>query len=213
MKRAAFVLVFCTIIVACETESVQSEPISSRTQSIPEQVETDLFDVFSKDWSKLADTVNYFNKNLLLKGRSEGYGPDSVWYELALRTSKATLAAEFYIEDSLWFRAQGMLYPLRVELEAYSTLVSVQQDIVDSIAFSVNDITVNAPHGFATVEGSTAQLYYHNEKVGYVDIEQFENDDYSTGKYLVVHYDGDNRSFSYYDNGFIEMTEILNEWL
>lgn len=157
-------------------------------------------DILSKDWTSLSDTLSYFDSTMLSKGKFKGRGPDGVYYDLNLRLIPH-LKASFRIEDSTWAEVEGKTIPFEMKLSALGAEMVIKKEKKDSISLSVAKIKVTAPSGFLSVSGKTSSLFYEGQSAGYLTREDFENTDYSTGTYIIIHYYNDNRTFAIYDGG------------
>lgn len=208
MRRPYIIFVF--IIVLCLSSCGKQEagplPQPVRELSIPEKVEKEMMDVLSKDWKSLSDTLAYFDSTMLSKGITKGKAPDGVYYELSVK-SKGDMGfeADFKVADSIWMAANGQLVPLSLSLKACNTEIVVSNEKKDSISLSVSNVKVIAPMCFLIENDHQAPLLYKEQRVGYLTREMFENTDYSTGLYIVVHYYGDPRTFAIYDNGLCSL--------
>ena len=199
-------LIFVSIIVLCLSSCGKQEagpsPQPERELSIPEKVEKEMMDVLSKDWKSLSDTLVYFESTMLSKGMTKGKAPDGVYYELSVKSKgEMGFEADFKVEDSIWVAVNGQLVPLSLHLKACDTEIVLSNEKKDSISLSVSSVKVIAPMCFLIEENHQAPLLYKEQRVGYLTREGFENTDYSTGTYIVVHYYGDPRTFAIYDNG------------
>ena len=184
-------------------------PQPERELSIPEKVEKEITDVLSKDWKSLSDTLAYFDSTMLSKGKTKGKAPDGVYYELSVEPKKNLgFEADFKVADSIRVAVNGQLIPLSLSLKACDTEMAVNSERMDSIGLSVSNVKVIAPMYFLIGENHQAPLIYKEQRVGYLTREMFENTDYSTGTYIVVHYYGDPRTFALYDNGLCSLFEM-----
>lgn len=208
MKRPQ--LIFLSILVLCLSSCGKQEagplPQPERELSIPEKVEKEMMDVLSKDWKSLSDTLAYFESTMLSKGMTKGKAPGGVYYELSVKSKgEMGLEADFKVADSTWAVVNGQLVPLSLSLKACDTDIAISNEKKDSISLSVSDVKVIAPICFLTDKDHQAPLLYKEQRVGYLTREMFENTDYSTGTYIVVHYYGDPRTFAIYDNGLCSL--------
>ena len=208
MKRSylifASILFFC--LLSCSRQDAGLSPLPERELSTPEKVEKEIMDVLSKDWKSLSDTIAYFDSTMLSKGKMKGTAPDGVYYELSAKSKgKLGFEADFKVADSIWAAVNGQLEPLSLSLRACDTEIMVSNENKDSISLSVPDVKVIAPMSFLIEENHQAPLLYREQRVGYLTREMFENTDYSTGTYIVVHYYGDPRTFAIYDNGLCSL--------
>lgn len=203
-------LIFLSILVLCLLSCGKQEagplPQPERELSIPEKVEKEMMDVLSKDWKSLSDTLAYFDSTMLSKGITKGKAPDGVYYELSVK-SKGDMGfeADFKVADSTWAVVNGQLVPLSLSLKACNTEIVVSNEKKDSISLSVSNVKVIAQMCFLIENDHQAPLLYKEQRVGYLTREMFENTDYSTGLYIVVHYYGDPRTFAIYDNGLCSL--------
>lgn len=209
MKRPVLIIaaVLLSVTFACNKHRELPSPTPERELSIPEKVEKELTDFLAKDWKSLADTLHYFDSTMLSKGRLKGTGPDGVYYELDIRT-QPHLKASFEIEDSTWVTVEGKISPLEVKLIALESEISIKKEESDSVSLSVSKIKVTAPETFFSNTEHKASLFYEDRRVGYLTREEFENTDYSTGIYIIVHYYNDPRSFAIYDKGLTGLLEL-----
>lgn len=202
MKRAHSIIpaVILLLAAACGKQEEQNTPVPERELSIPEKVEGEIMDVLSRDWKSLSDTLNYFDSTMLSKGRYKGKAPDGIYYELDIRIIPE-LEATFKVEDSTWVAVSGRISPLELKMTACETEMAIKKERNDSTGLSVSDIYAIVPGDFLTADRRQASLLYKDRRVGYLTREEFENTDYSTGMYLVVHYYNDPRTFAFYDSG------------
>lgn len=173
-------------------------PETPRELSIPEKVEADLLEIASHDWLSLKDTLVYFNNNFIKNGKTKGYGPDKVYYEL--NTSKTTkgVKMEFIVQDSVFVTAHGYIDPVSLQANAFNTDFTLETAESDSLSIKANTINVIAPRSFGSDPDATASLLFEGERVGYLTRETFENEDYTTSSHIVVHYYNDTRTFAFY---------------
>lgn len=208
MRRPYIIFVFILVLClsSCSKQEAGPLPQPERELSIPEKVEKEMMDVLSKDWKSLSDTLAYFDSTMLSKGITKGKAPDGVYYELSVK-SKGDMGfeADFKVADSIWMAANGQLVPLSLSLKACNTEIVVSNEKKDSISLSVSNVKVIAPMCFLIENDHQAPLLYKEQRVGYLTREMFENTDYSTGLYIVVHYYGDPRTFAIYDNGLCSL--------
>lgn len=192
--------ILCLSILACRKEDELPAPQPQRELSVPEKVEREVVAVLSKDWQSLSDTLDYFNRTMLLKGKTRGTGPDGVYYELKTRITPE-FRMTFTIEDYTWLELRGKLIPTDLKFSACAVQIGIRTTQNDTTSFSACDIEVLSPKDFLTSREHQAPLLYQGERVGYMTRETFENLDYSTGTYIVIHYYDDPRTFAIYDNG------------
>lgn len=196
------------LVFSCTKGTDAPSPRPERELSMPEKVETELMEVLSYDWKALFDTLSYFNSTMLSKGEFKGKGPDGVYYELRVTAGDTSgLRADFIVEDSTWVTINGRIDPLEISLHAHETEIAIEKESRDSTSLRLSRIKAVCPDLFFLVDNRQAVLLYEGRRVGFITREEFENTDYSTGTYLVVHYDDDPRTFALYDNGF---TDLLN---
>lgn len=194
---------------SCNKGANQPAPPPERELSVPEKVEKELTDLLSKDWTSLADTLSYFDSTLLSKGRFKGKGPDGIYYELRITANAISeIKADFRIEDSSWVAVTGKAIPLGISLYAFETTLALKAQTQDSTSLSVSKVKAVAPNSFFSEPGHRAALFYEGLSVGFITREEFENTDYTTGTYLVIHYYDDPRTFALYDNGFAKLLKI-----
>lgn len=208
MKRSSVILLPLLVLLtaACNKEQALPAPHPERELSVPEKVEKEISDVLSRDWKRLSDTLEYFNSTMLAKGKTKGIAPDGVYYEFNVKLDDFSgLSADFKVEDSTWVSMSGKMIPLQVKLRACDTDLSIKDEKKDSLSLSVSDVKVIAPTGFVFKNNQKAPLLYKEERVGYLTREEFENPDYSTGTYIVIHYYNDPRTFALYDNGLYDL--------
>lgn len=207
MKRLSLIsatLVLLTVFACRKQEPPPPGP--ERELSVPEKVEKEMTDVVSKDWKSLTDTLNYFNSNMLLKGRIKGTAPDGVYYEMDMNLAPSdSISISFKIQDSLWVKVSGSMNPVILTLTALGTDMVIKEEQADSCSLSVSNLTVIAPINFLLKNEHTASLAYKGERVGWLTREIFENPDYSTGTYVVIHYFNDPRTFALFDNGLEQL--------
>lgn len=192
--------ILCLSILACRKEDELPAPQPQRELSVPEKVEREVVAVLSKDWQSLSDTLDYFNRTMLLKGKTRGTGPDGVYYELKTRITPE-FRMTFTIEDYTWLELRGKLIPTDLKFSACAVEMGIRAAQNDTTSLSVCDIEVLVPKEFLTNVDKCSPLLYQGERVGYLTREKFENIDYSTGTYMVIHYYNDPRTFAIYDNG------------
>lgn len=205
MKKAVLIFFLFFACLACNKQEGQPVPRPEREPSMPEKVEKEMREVLGKDWKSLSDTVQYFNTNLLRKGKTRGKGPDKVYYELDFRMlSINEFESVFTVEDSIMAAVNGKLKPTQLSLTALNTVLDMNKEKKDSIGVAVSNVKVIAPLRFFLDKDHRAALLFEGERVGWLTREDFENTDYSTGTYIVIHYYGDNRSFALFDNGLGE---------
>lgn len=203
MKRLTLISAVLLLFAApaCNKQE-QGIPEPERELSTAEKVEKEILDIASKPWKSLADTLNYFNSTMLSKGRVKGIAPDGVYYELETSIrSVSGLEASFKVRDSVWASIRGNLSPAELELDACESEITIKQEKDDSCSLSASNVKVIAPLLFFLKKGHRSALIYKNERVGWLTREEFENTDYSTGTYIVIHYYNDPRSFAIFDNG------------
>lgn len=208
MKRPVSILLSILILIpSCNKEQALPEPHPERELSVPEKVEKEMMDVLSRDWKSLSDTLDYFRTTMLDKGKTRGVAPDGVYYEFNVKIDDVSsgLTADFKVEDSTWVSMSGKMIPLQVKLRACDTDLSIKDEQKDSLSLSVSDIKVISPADFLFKTDHEASLLYKEERVGYLTREEFENPDYSTGTYIVIHYYNDPRTFALYDNGLYDL--------
>jgi len=188
------------ILASCDRADDPSEnPV--REKELPEKVESELLEIASKPWKPVLDTVRYFNTNLLLKSKTKGFGPDSVYYELKTELQKdRSVNMKLFVEDSCFVSAHGSISPLEMSVSALNTDFTIRKTSADSTSIIIDNIEVIAPNDIIINKNATTPLLYQGSRVGYLTREDFENEDYSTGTYFVVHYYGDQRTFAFYDN-------------
>lgn len=208
MRRPYLIIV--SILVLCLSSCVKQDagpsPQPERELSIPEKVEKEMVDVLSKDWKSLSDTLAYFDSTMLSKGMTKGKAPDGVYYELRVESKwDMGFEADFKVADSTWAVVNGQFVPLSLRLKACDTEIAVSNEKKDSISLSVPDVKVIAPIYFLIENDHQAPLLYKEQRVGFLTREMFENTDYSTGTYIVVHYYGDSRTLAIYDNGLCDL--------
>lgn len=211
MKRPypiiASILVLC--LSSCDKQGVGPSPQPERELSIPEKVEKEITDVLSKDWKSLSDTLAYFDSTMLSKGKTKGIAPDGIYYELsAAPKGDSGFEVDFKVADSIWATVNGQFIPLSLSLIACDTEMTISNEKKDSTGLSVSDVKVIAPMSFLIEENHQAPMLYKEQRVGYLTREMFENTDYSTGTYIVVHYYGDPRTFAIYDNGLCSLLKM-----
>lgn len=208
MRRALAVIpsIIILLVLSCSKELGNPVPPPERELSVPEKVEKELMDVLSKDWKSLSDTFEYFYSSMLSKGICKGKAPDGVFYELDIKGKDGpALKAEFKIEDSTWAAVNGYIRPLEIKLLALDTEIAIKKEPRDSSSLTVSKIKVITPLCFLFDDRHQAPLLYEGRRVGYLTRDEFENTDYSTGTYIVVHYYNDPRTFSIYDKGFAKL--------
>lgn len=208
MKRPVLIIaaVLLSVTFACNKHRELPSP-PERELSVPEKVEKELTDVLAKDWKSLADTLHYFDSTMLSKGSFKGTGPDGVYYELDIRT-RPSLKASFEVEDSTFIAMEGKMRPMELKVTAIGTEIGIKKEEKDSVSLSVSKIKVTAPETFLSSTEHKASLFYENRRVGYLTREEFENTDYSTGAYIVIHYYNDHRTFAIYDNGLASLLKM-----
>lgn len=209
MKRSSVILLPLLILLtaACNKEQATPAPHPERELSVPEKVEKGITDVLSRDWKSLSDTLDYFGSTMLAKGKTKGIAPDGVYYEFNVKIDDVSsgLTADFKVEDSTWVSMSGKMIPLQVKLRACDTDLSIKDEQKDSLSLSVSDIKVISPADFLFKTDHEASLLYKEERVGYLTRETFENPDYSTGTYIVIHYYNDPRTFALSNNGLFDL--------
>lgn len=207
MKRQVSILLSILILLpACNKEQALPEPHPERELSVPEKVEKEMMDVLSRDWKSLSDTLDYFRTTMLDKGKTRGVAPDGVYYEFNVKIDALSkLNAIFKVEDSTWVSMNGKMIPFQIKLRACDADFSIKEEEADSLSLSVSDVKVIAPADFVFKTENKAPLLYKEERVGYLTREEFENPDYSTGTYIVIHYYNDPRTFALYDNGLYDL--------
>lgn len=207
MKNTSIFALSAILIIffsSCEKLQDDPTPSPSRTPTLPEIVETELSDILTRNWTQLADTLEYFNTNLLSKGKFKGKGPDGVYYELDVDLGIVSKTkAKFIVKDSVWASYTGRLVPLDITVNACNTELCIKYTN-DSTTISVDNVSARVPLTFITEEGQTSPLLYKDARVGYLTMEEFENPDYDTAKSLVLHYYNDTRTFSFYDTGLVD---------
>lgn len=177
---------------------------------MPEKVEKEIVEILSKDWKSLSDTLAYFCSTLLPKGEFKGKGPDGVYYELrATATCFSGLWVDFIVEDSTWVALNGTIIPLRISLHAFETEIAIKKETLDSTSLSFSKVRIESPDLFFFGNEYQAILFYENRRVGFITREDFENTDYSSGTYIVVHYYDDPRTFALYDNGLAGFLKMV----
>lgn len=182
---------------------------TERELSVPEKVEQEIMDVLSKDWQTLSDTLHYFDSTMLSKGRFKGIAPDGVYYELAFRKKdEYDVDGDFSIEDSIWVAINGRTVPLGICVSAFDTEFFIREEARDSSSLSVSKIKVIAPMYFMHEENLQASLLFEGRRVGFLTWDKFENTDYSTGTYIVAHYNNDPRTFAIYGEGLINLLKM-----
>jgi len=187
------------IFLSCSKEE-SSEMKPERELSMPERVESELLSIASKGWVPLVDTLAYFHDNFIKQGKFEGIGPDKVHYELKAVLGKDSLVTLFFnIQDSTHLTAYGKLKPVTLAVKALGTEISVSKTCIDSTILNADAISVIMPDRFMTGGKGNAQLLFQNRRVGFITREAFENEDYTVGKYLVLHYYDDVRTFAFYE--------------
>lgn len=197
------------LFLSCNKGMENPVPQPEREPTIPEKVEKELTGILAEDWQSLADTLAYFNSTMLSKGKFKGFAPDSVYYELDIRLNRQlVLETTFKIEDSTFVTVCGRLIPLKADLYAFNMLIGIDRDRTDSLTLSASKVKVIVPNFFLLSKNSSASLIYEDKRVGFVRREEFENIDYSTGTYLVVHYFDDPRTFALYDNGLANLLKM-----
>ena len=175
---------------------------------MPEKVEKEIMDVMSNDWKSLSDTLAYFGSTLLSRGEFKGKGPDGVYYELRTKVTYTGLWTDFIVEDSTWASINGTIIPLRVSLHAFETEIAIKKETFDSTSLNFSKVRIESPDLFFFRSGHQAILFYEDRRVGFITREEFENTDYSSGTYIVVHYYDDPRTFALYDNGFTDFLKM-----
>lgn len=191
------------LVPACQktVTDVQDDPV--REKQIPEKVEAEILGIMEKDWKSLLDTLKYFNSNILKQGKTNGTGPDGVYYELAFgRDEEDNATAVFSVRDSLFAKATGIFFPIAMKVETLGTVLGVSVDGCAVLHLNVGNVGVAAPPDFLFDSDSSAELSYENSGIGYITRETYENEDYSTGKYFVIHYYHDPRTFAFNDTIF-----------
>lgn len=197
------------VFLSCNKGAGHPAPQPERKLSVPEKVEKVVTDVLSKDWTSLSDTLSYFDSTMLSKGRFKGKGPDGVYYELRITLNGISeIEADFRIEDSCWVAVTGKVIPLGISLNAFETTLALKAQTQDSTSLTVSNVTAVAPNRFFLEQDQRAALYYDSLPVGFITREEFENIDYSTGTYLVIHYYDDPRTFALYDNGLAKLLKM-----
>lgn len=211
MKRTLVTILSVTVLLvfSCTKGTDAPSPRPERELSVPEKLETELMEVLSHDWKGLFDTLSYFNSTLLSKGEFKGKAPDGVYYELRTTAGYTSgLQADFMVEDSTWVTVNGQTGPLELSLHALDTEIVIEKESRDSTSLRLSRIKAVCPDLFFLEDNHRAVLLYEGCRVGFITREEFENTDYSTGTYLVVHYDDDPRTFALYDNGFTDLLKI-----
>lgn len=202
IRRVAFILSSLFILLACSKGEDLPKPGPERELSLPEKVEKEVTDVLSNDWGSLSDTLDYFTSTMLRKGKFRGKGPDGVYYEMKVNDEGGLgFKAEFIVEDSLFAAVSGHLIPTDISLQAFDTEFSIKKETSDSSSLTISKVKVIAPDCFLFEDGHRAPLLYEGSRVGFLTREEFENTDYTTGKYIVIHYYDDPRTFAIYDKG------------
>ena len=213
MKKAIISLLTAAAAVAvlsCRKSSPQDEPVLPREPDIPELVESELTEALSHDWKALADTLDYFNRNFLLKGRTGGKGPDGVYYRMDAVLKDKGVDVSFSVEDSLFVKAYGSISPMRLAVKAFNDEMTVYRAEKDSLGASVGKVDMRIPAGFLSAGDKKAELYFSGGKVAYVEKAEFENLDYSREKNFIVRYYGDERTFSFFESGFSDFLKLFN---
>lgn len=206
--REIFLSIAVLMAISCTKEPEIHPPLPERVLSMPEKVEKEIVEVLSKDWKSLADTIAYFNSVLLSKGRLEGRGPDGVYYGLRFSFGNNALTMDFQVEDSLCATIRGRVKPLELGLGAFDTEISIEKETRDSIGLRFSRVRIISPAFFISDDGHQASLLYEGSRVGFITREELENTDYSTGKYIVIHYYEDPRTFALYDKGLFDLLEL-----
>jgi len=210
MKKNILVISLPLILLftCCEKQENEPAPGPERELTLPEQIEKDLTDILGKNWNGLADTLHYFDSTMLSQGKVKGIAPDGIYYELKVKIQNLrTIQATFTVKDSIWIDATGQILPLQLDVRACDTDFRFKHESLDTTSISANKILVKVPLGFIISKNKQSTLFYQDKKVGYITLTDFENPDYTTGKYLIIHYDNDSRTFSFYDSG---LSSIIN---
>jgi len=210
MKRILLIIPAVLLIISCEKQQTEPEPTPKPEPTIPELVEKDLMNILSKDWQSVADTIQYFRTNIINQGKTKGTGPDGVYYELNVNFTKINnLEATFKVQDSIWVKASGQIYPLEIKVRACDTDLKIKRESGLTTSLTIEKIQAIFPDNFLIEEDIQAPLLYNSEEVGYLTRTEMENLDYTTGKYLIVHYNDDPRTFALYDGGLSSLIEIF----
>lgn len=200
LKKHIILPIAILLCISCTGDVDIPSPLPERELSVPEKVEKEISGALSKDWKSLADTLEYFNSQMLSKGRFRGKAPDGVHYELRISLEdKTSISVVFKVEDSVFVSVNGSISPLEVTLSSQETEIGIKKETPDSTSLSISKVKATGPDRFFLDDSSRAVLYYEDRQVGYIVWEEFENPDYSTGKYPVVHYYNDPRTFTLYD--------------
>lgn len=207
MRRAITIIpVIFLVVLSCSRRLEEPEIQTERELSVAEKVEKEMMEVLSRDWKTLSDTLSYFDSEMLSKGRLKGIAPDGVYYELDLgRKDGLGVEADFSVEDSTWVSVCGQIVPLGICLSAFDTEFTIRKESGDSTSLSVSEIKVVAPLFFLCEKDLQASLLFEGRYVGFLTWERFENTDYSTGTYVVAHFNNDPRTFAIYDKGLINL--------
>lgn len=211
MKRTVVLILSITVLLnfSCTKGTDFPSSLPERDLSTPEKVEKEIMEVLSKDWKGLSGSIAYFNATLLSKGKFEGKAPNGVFYRLRISFDDMdSMTMSFQVEDSLWATVTGRIFPLEISLNAFDTEFTIEKETLDSTSLSFSNIKVISPDLFLFNDKHQASLLYEERRVGFISREEFENTDYSSGKYLVIHYYDDPRSFAFYDKG---LCDILNK--
>lgn len=196
-------------IISCGKGLEEPATQTERELSVPEKVEDEIMHVLSKDWKSLSDTLSYFDSTMLSEGRFKGTAPDGVYYELAVRkTDGLGVEADFSIEDSIWAAVNWQIASREICLSAFDTEIAIRKEEGDSSSLSVSKIKLIAPMLFMFQESHRASLLFEGRRVGFLTWDEFENTDYSTGTYIVAHYNNDPRTFATYDRGLINFLKL-----
>lgn len=210
MKGAILIVSATVLLVLGCTKQQESEPLPEREPSIPEKVEGQIVDFLSTKWQILSDTLDYFNSNMLLRGKTRGTAPDGVYYELDIDAGlKSATNISFTVADSTWVIISGSLLPLDLNIKVLGTETTIEKGQGGSTVLSVSDVKVVLPAGFLQKKDLQAPLYFEGKEVGWITWDVFENTDYSTGTYIIIHYYGDPRTFAIFDNG---LDGLLRFW-
>jgi len=195
LLRYSCILLVPALVLSCE-KTPEPAPAPEPEKSLPEQVEGDLMDILSRDWKSLSDTLDFFYNDMLIEGRTSGIGSDGVYYELSGEADSTYADLNFYVEDSLWANFFGSISPEYLMLSALDATVEFEKK-GDMLAVTLDE-KIRAE--FSQKDTTSVPVSYCGEAIGYIDLQEFENTDFSTGKYPVMHYYGDVRTFSFYEN-------------
>lgn len=204
--------IFAAALISCTKQDTEPAPEPPKEQSIPEKLEAEVIDIAGRGWDSLADTLYYFSTNILEKGKLRGYGPDGVYYELSLERGKGELVyLNFSIADSVHLKAHGSLIPLSLSVYACGTELLAEVSGTDSLKLEVGNVGATLPRNFLTDSLSTAPLRFEGSRVGWMTVDEYEDEVYSCENCLVLHYDNDSRTFAF-NSGILTSGYLMEEY-